>query len=83
MSGAGKLLPHRFRCAPICSRGRSAQQHGLGGVAGVGAMGGGDTMRGGGGGWWPRTREHISLNYQRAQNILNKEFTLHCEGISW
>ena len=41
MSGAG----------PICSRGRSAQQHGLGGVAGVGAMGGvggGDTIGGGG-----------------------------------
>ena len=38
----GKLLPHRFRFAPICSRGRSAQQHGLGGVAGVGVMGG----------WW-------------------------------
>ena len=35
---SGKLLPHRFRFAPIRSRGRSAQQHGLGGVAGVGAM---------------------------------------------
>ena len=50
MSGAG----------PICSRGRSAQQHGLAGVAGVGAMegwggggyhwGGGDTIGVGGGG---------------------------------
>ena len=27
----GKLLQHRFRFAPIRSRGRSAQQHGLGG----------------------------------------------------
>ena len=53
MSGAGKLLPHRFRCAPICSRGRSAQQHGLGGVAGVGAMGGGIPCGGGGGGGGP------------------------------
>ena len=50
----GKLLLFCF--APICSRDRSAQQHGLGGVAGVGAMQGwgggpgGDTIGGGGGG---------------------------------
>ena len=38
------------------SRGRSVQQHGLGGVAGVGAIGGG------GGGWWPGTRKHVCLS---------------------
>ena len=42
----GKLLLHRFRFAPIRSRGRSAQQHGLGGVAGSWGGGGGV-----GGGW--------------------------------
>ena len=40
MSGAENTAA-QIPLAPICSRGRSAQQHGLGGVAGVGAMGGG------------------------------------------
>ena len=48
MSGAENTAA-QIPLAPICSRGRSAQQHGLGGVAGVGARGGwGDTIGGGG-----------------------------------
>ena len=47
MSGAENTAA-QIPLAPICSRGRSAQQHGLGGVAGVGAMGGGGIPLGGG-----------------------------------
>ena len=52
MSGAENTAA-QIPLAPICSRGRSAQQHGLGGVAGVGAMGGGGIPLGGGGGGIP------------------------------
>ena len=56
MSGAGNYCS-RFRFAPIRSRGRSAQQHGLGGVAGVGpwGVGGGYHCGGGGGGPGPES----------------------------
>ena len=49
MSGAENTAA-QIPLAPICSRGRSAQQHGLGGVAGVGPWGGGGIPLGGGGG---------------------------------
>ena len=52
MSGAENTAA-QIPLAPICSRGRSAQQHGLGGVAGVGAMGGVGGYHWGGGGGGP------------------------------
>ena len=64
MSGAGNYCRTDSAVPQSAAGAGPAQQHGLGGVAGVGGHwggggGGGIPLGGGGGGWWPRTREHI------------------------